>query len=95
MLKERLSPIFWKPRPITSSYPKSDTVDVSKQQPQDVPQSRIPRELEEAVIRGMEAIETVYRNRGGHLGYSERDLQYGIDYFVEAIYRYYGVPMNM
>ena len=95
MIKERLSPIFEHPRPISSYYPKSGTVQINKTQPQDIPQSRIPRELEDAVVHGMEAIERVYQNRGGRLEYREQDLRYGIDYFVEAIYRYYNVPMNM
>lgn len=88
MMKERLSPMFVNPRPITSYYTKAGTVEVNKSQ------SKIPSELEEAVIRSMEAIETAYQSRDGHLEHNEQDLQHGIDILIEAIYHYYNVPMN-
>lgn len=88
MMKERLSPMFVNPRPIASYYTKAGTVDISKSQ------SKIPSELEETVIRSMEAIETAYQSRDGHLEYNEQDLQHGIDILIEAIYHYYNVPMN-
>lgn len=88
MMNERLSPMFVNPRPITSYYPKAGIVDISKSQ------SKIPSELEEAVIRSMEAIETAYQSRDGHLEHNEQDLQHGIDILIEAIYHHYNFPMN-
>lgn len=88
MMKERLSPMFVNPRPITSSYPKAGVVEVSNSQ------SRIPHELEEAVIQSMELIETAYQSHDGHSEYMGQYLQHGIDTLIEAIYHYYNVPMN-
>ena len=88
MMNERLSPMFVNPRPITSSYPKAGVVEVNNSQ------SKIPRELEEAVIQSMESIETAYQSRDGHLEHNEQDLQHGIDILIEAIYHHYNVPMN-
>ena len=43
----------------------------------------------------MEAIETAYQSRDGHLEHNnEQDLQHGIDILIEAIYHHYNVPMN-
>lgn len=88
MMNERLSPMFVNPRPITSSYPKAGVVEVNNSQ------SKIPRELEEAVIRSMKSIETTYQNHDGNSEYMGQDLQHGIDTLIEAIYHYYNVPMN-
>lgn len=88
MMNERLSPMFVNPRPITYYYPKVGIVDISKSQ------SKIPSELEDAVIRSMEVIETAYQSRDGHLEHNEQDLQHGIDILIEAIYHHYNVPMN-
>lgn len=88
MMNERLSPMFVNPRPITSYYPKAGIVDISKSQ------SKIPSELEDAVIRSMEVIETAYQNHDGHSEYMGQDLQHGIDILIEAIYHHYNVPMN-
>lgn len=88
MMNERLSPMFVNPRPITSYYPKAGVVEVSKSQ------SKIPHELEEAVIRSMEIIETAYQSSDGNSEYMGQYLQHGIDTLIEAIYHYYNVPMN-
>lgn len=88
MMNERLSPMFVNPRPITSYYPKVGIVYISKSQ------SKIPSELEEAVIQSMESIETAYQSRDGNSEYMGQDLQHGIDTLIEAIYHYYNVPMN-